>query len=177
MTVPFIVREASTDEDIAQVRALVRAHGDARASTPGVEYVYADAAGLPGPYVQPHGGLWLAVADSTGIGCVALRPVDERSAEVKRMFVDARWRGRGVGRSLLQALITGARERDYSTLRLGTLDDMNAAQALYRSLGFRPIDRYRGDELIDTRFFELDLTLVSESRATAETASSVTACP
>jgi GNAT superfamily N-acetyltransferase len=153
----FIIREATTAEDIAQVRLLVRAHGDARATTAGVEYVYADADGLPGPYFAPRGGLWLAVEDDAGVGCVALKPGDAESAEVKRMFVDAAWRGRGVGRALLGALIEGARERGYSTLRLGTLDVMHAAQSLYRSLGFRPIDRYRPDELIDTRFFELDL--------------------
>jgi ribosomal protein S18 acetylase RimI-like enzyme len=73
------------------------------------------------------------------------------------MFVDAEWRGQGVGRSLLVALIDGARKRGYTTLRLGTLADMDAAQALYKSLGFTPIERYRPDELIDTRFYELAL--------------------
>lgn len=153
----FDVREVFADRDVARVRRLVRAHGDARATTPGVEYVYADADGLPGPYVAPRGGLWLASSGDTGIGCVALRPIDAHAAEVKRMFVDDAWRGRGVGRALLVALIEGARDRGYITLRLGTLHDMAAAQALYRSIGFRPIERYRPDELIDTRFFELDL--------------------
>jgi ribosomal protein S18 acetylase RimI-like enzyme len=88
---------------------------------------------------------------------VALRPLHDGAAEVKRMFVDEGWRGRGVGRALLVALVAGARARGYSTLRLGTLHDMEAAQALYRSLGFAPIERYRPDELIDTRFFELAL--------------------
>lgn len=152
-----VIREVSTDEEIAQARALVRAHGDARVATPGVEYVYADADGLPGPYSAPRGGLWLATSGGSGVGCVALRPIDANAAEVKRMFVDADWRGHGVGRSLLRALIAGARARGYVTLRLGTLQDMDAAQALYRSMGFQPIDRYRPDELVDTRFFELDL--------------------
>lgn len=153
----FLVREASGPADIADVQRLVIAHGDARASTPGVEYVYADAARMPGPYVPPAGGIWIAVAKTGTVGCVALRPVDAHSAEVKRMFVDSAWRGRGVGRALLVALIAGARARGYRTLKLGTLDDMHAAQALYASLGFRAIERYRDDELLDTRFFELTL--------------------
>ena len=153
----FTIREVATHAEVAQVRALVRAHGDARSTTPGVEYVYADAERLPGPYIAPLGGLWLAVAEGSGVGCVALRPIDEHTAEVKRMFVDAQWRGRGVGRGLLGALVDGALTRRYDTLRLGTLHDMDAAQSLYHSFGFRPIDRYRSDELIDTRFFELDL--------------------
>ncbi|CAN5447561.1 GNAT family N-acetyltransferase [soil metagenome] len=171
----FTIREVATDTDIDKVRALVRAHGDARSTTPGVEYVYADAQRLPGPYVPPLGGLWLALDEESGIGCVALRPIDESIAEVKRMFVDAQWRGRGVGRALLGALIDGARMRGYATLRLGTLHDMEAAQALYRSVGFRPIDRYRNDELIDTRFFELDLTVMPADCATDEASSSTTA--
>ncbi|MDB4886840.1 MAG: putative acetyltransferase [Gemmatimonadetes bacterium] len=152
------IRAAEGARDLADVRRLVTAHGDARADTPGVEYVYADAAGMPGPYVPPRGGLWLAVADDTGVGCVALRPVDESSAEVKRMFVDPAWRGCGIGRALMERVIEEARVRGYAMLRLGTLHDMDAALALYRSLGFQPIARYRADELIDTRFFELPLS-------------------
>ena len=163
----FDVREAFGAADVAKVRLLVRAHGDARATTPGVEYVYADADGLPGPYIAPRGGLWLAVAGEDGIGCVALRPIDSQTAEVKRMFVDAAWRGKGVGRALLTALIAGARHRGYHTLRLGTLQDMTAAQALYKSIGFCPVERYRPDELIDTRFFELTLDSTAVSNGSA----------
>lgn len=158
MSRTFVIREAEGAADIAEVRRLVTAHGAARATTPGVEYVYADAARMPGPYVRPGGGIWLAVANDVGIGCVALRPVDDVSAEVKRMFVSSEWRGVGVGRALMKALIAGAGARRYETLRLGTLDDMLAARALYESLGFRPIERYRADELVDTRFYELPLS-------------------
>lgn len=153
----YVVRPVIGADDLDAVRRLVLAHADARAMTPGVEYVRADAAGLPGPYVAPRGGLWLAVADDSGVGCVALRPLDARTAEVKRMFVDARYRGRGIGRALMERVIAEARARGYETLRLGTLDDMDTAQSLYASLGFAPVERYRPDELIDTRFFALAL--------------------
>ncbi len=153
----FVVREAGGGSDVERVRRLVTAHGDARATTPGVEYVYADAATMPGPYVPPLGGIWLALDGEKEIGCVALRPMEEGSGEVKRMFVDPEWRGVGVGRALLESLIDGARARGLTLLRLGTLHDMDAALALYQSLGFTPIERYRADELIDTRFFQLPL--------------------
>jgi len=153
----FTVRPAVDERDIAEVRRLVLAHAAVRATTPGVEYMRADAERMPGPYVPPRGGLWLAVHEDAGIGCVALRPLDAGVAEVKRMFVDEAWRGRGVGRVLMETLVAAARERGYATLRLGTLDDMKVAQRLYESLGFRPITRYRPDELVDTRFYELPL--------------------
>jgi carbonic anhydrase len=153
----FTVRPASSEHDVAEVRRLVLAHAAVRATTPGVEFMRADAERMPGPYVPPRGGLWIAVHDDVGVGCVALRPLDEHSAEVKRMFVEEAWRGRGVGRALMETVVAGARERGYRMLRLGTLDDMKVAQRLYESLGFRPIERYRPDELVDTRFYEMEL--------------------
>jgi GNAT superfamily N-acetyltransferase len=160
-TPPFVVRSAVSERDFAEVRRLVLAHAAVRATTPGVEYMRADAERMPGPYVPPRGGLWLAVSGEAGIGCVALRPLagdaGRSVAEVKRMFVDESWRGRGVGRALMATLIAAARARGYATLRLGTLADMTAAQGLYESLGFRPTERYRPDELVHTLFYELPL--------------------
>jgi putative acetyltransferase len=157
-TPPIRVREVDAPDDIAAVRELILAHVQARATTPGVEYMRADAMSLPGRFSAPRGGLWLARAGDVAAGCVALRPLDDSAAEVKRMYVDPAWRGRGVGRALLLALVAGARARGYQVLRLGTLHDMTHAQALYQSFGFVPIERYRPDELIDTRFYQLILT-------------------
>ena len=133
------------------------AHADERASTPGIEHMRADAMRLPGPYVAPRGAIWLARSGDDVIGCVALRPLADGKGEVKRMFVDRAWRGKGVGRALLETLIAHARALGYDHLRLGTLGDMSAARSLYRSLGFAPIERYRPDEMIDTEFYELAL--------------------
>ena len=139
------------------MRKLVLAHVDERASMPGIEHMRADAIRLPGPYVAPHGALWLAQAGDDAIGCVALRPLPGEVGEVKRMYVDGAWRGKGVGRALLEALIAHARTLDYDRLRLGTITEMTAARSLYRTLGFVPIERYRADEIVDTEFYELDL--------------------
>jgi hypothetical protein len=68
----FVVREASGAADLEEVRRLVLAHADARGTTPGVEQIRADAQRLPGPYVPPLGGIWIAVSGDAVVGCVAL---------------------------------------------------------------------------------------------------------
>lgn len=123
----------------------------------GIEHMRADAIRFPGPYVPPHGAIWIAQAGDEAIGCVALRPLPGAIGEVKRMYVDRAWRGRGVGRALLETLIAHARAIGYHHLRLGTIADMTAARSLYHSLGFVPIERYRADEMVDTEFYELTL--------------------
>jgi len=152
------VRAVETAEDLAEVRRLILAHAASLRHHKGVELVQADAAGLPGPYAPPRGGLFLAILDGAPAGCVALHPLDSTTGEVKRMFVLPAARRRGVARALMLRLLDAARRLGYFRLRLGTLDEMTAAQQLYRSLGFVPIPGYRVDEPVDTVFFECELS-------------------
>jgi ribosomal protein S18 acetylase RimI-like enzyme len=57
----------------------------------------------------------------------------------------------------VEASIVRARELGYSTMRLDTLPRMDAARALYLSLGFRPIQRYNDNPIAGVLFFELTL--------------------
>jgi putative acetyltransferase len=89
---------------------------------------------LPGEY-----RLFLA---PPAAGCVAVRLLDPATAEMKRLYVRAAHRGRGLGRALAEAAIAAAREARCSRIVLDTLPKMREAQALYQSLGFRKTQAY-----------------------------------
>jgi putative acetyltransferase len=112
---------------------------------------------LPVEYGPPRGALLLARLAGHPVGCVALRPFDAGRGEVKRLYVAAAARRLGVGRALAAAIVARARGLGYRQLLLDTLDTMLAAQALYRSLGFRPTAAYRFNPLPGAAYFELDL--------------------
>jgi len=64
------------------------------------------------------------------------RPAYKYSAE-HSVYVDERYRGQGIGRQLLKAIVTEARRRDLHMLVAG-IDATNAASiALHNSVGFR----------------------------------------
>ncbi len=63
---------------------------------------------LPGKYTLPDGRLFLALADGKLAGCIALRKLEEKICEMKRLFVREDFRGLGIGKILIEKLITEA---------------------------------------------------------------------
>jgi putative acetyltransferase len=117
-----------------------------------------ELAGLPGDYALPAGRLLLAYDNGELGGCVALRKIDEGICEMKRLFLRDKFRGQGLGRSLIEVVVSEATEIGYQRMRLDTLPPkMNDAIALYRSYGFKEIDPYYTNPVPGAMFMELNL--------------------
>lgn len=91
-------------------------------------------------------------------GCVALRRIDERTCEMKRLYVRPDARGRHLGRALAESVVRLARDAGYTTMKLDTVLSMTRAIDLYRSLGFKETDGYRFNPIEGALYFELELT-------------------
>jgi ribosomal protein S18 acetylase RimI-like enzyme len=116
-----------------------------------------ELAELPGDYRPPGGALLVGLASGEPVGCVALHAWSGDAAEMKRLFVRRAGRGLGLGRALTLEVVERARLAGYRRLRLDTLPSMQAAIALYRSLGFGEIAPYRENPVPGSLFFELEL--------------------
>lgn len=112
-----------------------------------------EVAGLPGGYLV----LLLAKQDRTAAGCIGLRRVDPRTAELKRLYVCPAYRGLGIGRALAEAAILAARHDGYERIVLDSLPKMREALALYQQLSFREIAPYLPQPTPGAICFELRL--------------------
>jgi L-amino acid N-acyltransferase YncA len=71
------------------------------------------------------------------------------------VYVERGWRGRGVGRALLQHLLPLARTLGYHKMVLATFPFNEAGVALYQKVGFRPVGVYREQGRLDGRWVDV----------------------
>jgi putative acetyltransferase len=171
-TAEYEIAPARWPEDIEQARALLKNYGEYLASSPlraagvcipGYE---AELRGLPGKYAGKEADLLLArfmgEGKGEGAGCVAItrRVLKDGigAAEMKRLWVEPRFRGHGLGRRLVGSAIDWARTYECSAVVLDTVNEaMPEAAQLYGSLGFEEITRFNENPIPGVRFYRLML--------------------
>lgn len=105
-------------------------------------------------YAPPDGVLILAEVGGKTAGCVAMHKLSDGICEMKRLYVREAFRGQGLGKRLVDAVIDSARTAGYKYTRLDTLSSMEAAQHLYLTLGFYDIEPYVYNPLEGVRYME-----------------------
>jgi ribosomal protein S18 acetylase RimI-like enzyme len=151
------IAAALTDAEIDAVRGLFREY----ARTPHVDVCVVgfddEIRALPGAYAEPRGTVLLAQVTGVPAGCVAIKPVDDSTAEMKRLFVRQEARGLRIGERLALAAIAAARARGYQRLRLDTLPSMTEARAIYSRLGFKEVVPFGSLPVAGATWMELAL--------------------
>jgi putative acetyltransferase len=114
---------------------------------------------LPGVY-GAEGGLLLVAFDSEeSAGTIAMRRLDAKSGELKRLYLRPKFRGRGLGRRLLQAVIDRAIAVPYECLYADTLPSMMEALSLYQRGGFERVEAYSNTPTPGAIYMKLKLSI------------------
>jgi GNAT superfamily N-acetyltransferase len=171
-----ILRRVNWSTDIETVRRLFQDyrqwladHRDPAASAEssvntGLGLIDKQIAALPGPYGPPRGEIILAFAGKAVVACGALRELEPKVGEIKRVYVRADHRGPGFGPILTNAVLDRARELGYKRIRVDTLPTMAAAIQFYQELGFVPISSYWPHPVPGALFFERQVGKPTPSR-------------
>ena len=100
---------------------------------------------LQSHYFDNAGLFLVALNGEQVIGSGALRKLDDKTAEIKRLWLLEAYHGQGIGYRLLSQLIDFAREQGYIRIRLQTSPEQVRALDFYRKVGFREISSYNED--------------------------------
>ncbi len=102
-----------------------------------------DLGNIEGYYLQNRGIFYIGVVDGKIIGTSAVRRIDDKKCEIKRIYVRKDFRGRGFGRALFTRALKFA-EDNYSTVILKTDVRLKGAINLYRRNGFSVVKEEDG---------------------------------
>lgn len=78
------------------------------------------------------------------MGTIAVKSDEPGIAVLKRLYVDAAYRGKGLGAKLLDKAMTFCREKGFKKITLDTQQNFVRAQELYKSRGFVITDPQTG---------------------------------
>jgi putative acetyltransferase len=152
------IAQARTPAEVARVRDLFLEYAQSLSFSLCFQSFEQELKGLPGDYAPPEGRLLLAEYQGELAGCVALHKLEPGICEMKRLYLRPKFRGKGLGRALGEALISEARTIGYRRMRLDTVEPMmRTAVALYRRLGFREVAPYRANPIDGALYMELEL--------------------
>lgn len=80
--------------------------------------------------------------DEQPVGCGCFKKYNDSTVEIKRMFVQKQWRGKGISKIILEELERWATETGFQYAILETSIHFNTAKTLYRNAGYGLIDNY-----------------------------------
>jgi putative acetyltransferase len=151
------IRVAESLADITEVRRLWREYWESQGLPMDFQGFSAELAGLPGAYGAPGGVLLLATNKGEPAGTIAMRRLEARSGEVKRLYLRPQFRGLGLGRGLLAAVIERATAIQLECLYADTLPSMMEALSLYQRVGFERVGAYSNTPTPGAIYLKLEL--------------------
>lgn len=123
----------------------------------GFQHLDEELSDLPHKYAGTHGRMLAALVNGEVAGCVAYHRLNERQAEMKRLYVRPQYRGLHLGQKMGAGIVEAARNDGYAQMVLDTAEPLTHAIAIYHSLGFREIPAYYYNPMPDVIYMGLDL--------------------
>jgi putative acetyltransferase len=97
----------------------------------------ADIKDIDSSYFQ-RGGTFFVLEEKDGsiVGAYGLYPLEKHTCELRKMYLHKAYRGKGLGKLLLEDALTRARQLGFRRMTLETASVLKEAIALYKSYGF-----------------------------------------
>jgi len=138
------IREISEQDDLrmaAIIRSALQSYGVAGEGTafadPGLDR-------LSGEYLDQRAAYFVIEAEGRVAGGAGIAPLEhgpEGVCELQKMYLEEAVRGKGFGRALMRICLAFARNAGYTGCYLETFAELKEAVQLYKSEGFRPLDK------------------------------------
>ncbi len=91
-------------------------------------------------YYNNSYNFWYATNEQgTVIGSIGLQKIDDKNGQLVKLFVDTRYRGKGIAQKLLETLLKAATKHGFTAIWLGAVAKVTRAHKFYTKSGFIPV--------------------------------------
>jgi len=156
----FVVEPASPADAQGVIRLIGQVYDE-------YGFIFAPAEELPDllaftqHYLAPHGAFFIIRHNGQVVGSVGVERFGESSAELHRLYLDADLRGCGLGRALVEAVISWCRAERISHLLLWSDTRFDRAHILYGRMGFQRTSERALNDINHTREYRYERLLSS----------------
>ena len=138
----FIYKKLETDEEILAAKNLIIQYVQWLDQDLCFQNIDDELNNFPEKYKEPEGAFIIAKDNNSVVGCVGIRKIEDKTCEMKRLFVNENYKGKGIGKKLVELIIEEAKKKNYEKIRLDTLSIMESALKIYYKNGFNKIEPY-----------------------------------
>ena len=105
-------------------------------------------------YLPPNGEILVALNEDDVLGMVAYYRHDEKTCEMKRLYVKPDARGMHLGDALISEITSHARDSGYEIMLLDTIKPLKPAIGLYQKHGFKECEPYYNNPMDDVIYMK-----------------------
>jgi ribosomal protein S18 acetylase RimI-like enzyme len=154
MNKEIIYKKLETKEEVIKAKELITEYIKLLNEDLTYQNIDDELINFPKKYKEPDGTFIIAKDNDNVVGCVGLRKLDENICEMKRLFVNDKYKGKGIGKKLVEIIIEEAKYKNYRKIRLDTLKTMENALKIYYKNNFYEIEPYYDNPNTDVVYIE-----------------------
>jgi N-acetylglutamate synthase-like GNAT family acetyltransferase len=137
----IVYKKLETEEEIIGAKELIIEYIKSLNIDLSFQNIDDELSNFPEKYKEPDGSFLIAKENGSVIGCVGIKKLEEYICEMKRLFVKDNYKGKGIGKKLIDEIIEDAKMKNYKIMRLDTAKTMKA-MSIYYKIGFYDIEPY-----------------------------------
>ena len=145
---PTTIRKIRKGDNAALANIIRGCFDDFNAPTDGTVYVDPTTDNLFELFKMPKSVCWVAISEGALAGCCGIFPTEglpDGCAELVKFYVSAEFRGRGIGRQLINRAVLSANEFGYQSIYIESLPQFSGAVRLYERMGFKALEQPMGN--------------------------------
>lgn len=142
------IRPIQSKDDRRMAQILRDALVEHDAAKPGTAYFDSSTDALTAFFEVSNAGYFVAEINDVIVGGVGIYPTEGLPSgvcELVKMYIDAAYRGKGIGQQLIAHATAFAQHVGYSEIYLESMPELQKAVSIYEHLGFMHLDKPLGN--------------------------------